>query len=71
MAKGLKVAKDVLTWRKKQKPQSIMKTSTFNKIEAGAEKGGLPADRAKKVAGHAYWASVMAKFKERRQAKGK
>ena len=71
MAKGLKIAKDVLTWRKKQKPQSIMKTSTFNKIESGAEKGGLSEERAKKVAGSAYWNTVLAKFRERRKAKGK
>lgn len=71
MGKGLKVAKDVLGWRKKQKPQSIMKTSTFKGIEAGAKKSGIPAEGAKKVAGKAYWQSVMSKFKERRQAKGK
>ena len=59
-AKGL--PEPMLNWRAKQKTGAIMKPATFKKIEAKAEAGGLSPERAKKVAGKAYWKTAKAKY---------
>ena len=55
----------MLAWRSRQKTGAIMSPGKFEEIERKAEAGG--ARNAAKVAGAAYWATVKAKYKERRK----
>jgi len=57
-----KIPKKVRQWRRKQKKGAIMKPSTFAKIERGAARKG--ARNPKKVAGKAYWRTVLAKARK-------
>ncbi len=57
-----KKSKELLKWRKKQPEGSIMRPSTFKKIEKKAEKSG--ADDPKAVAGSAYWKTAEAKHRK-------
>jgi hypothetical protein len=59
-----KQSKELLSWRKKQKRGGIMKPKTFDEIVAESEKKGLSADKARKVAGAAYWNAASAKYKK-------
>lgn len=55
----------MLEWRKKQKTGAIMKPSTFEKIVEKAKKEyGVGEERAKKIAGKAYWQTVEKKYRE-------
>jgi len=54
--------KDMLAWRSRQKPGSIMKPSTFEKIKRSAAARG--ADDPEAVAGAAYWRTVRAKYRK-------
>ena len=53
---------DMLDWRSRQKPGSIMKPSTFESIVRSAAARGATNPEA--VAGAAYWKTVKAKYKE-------
>ena len=52
----------LLAWRSRQKRGSIMKSSTFKKIE-----GSRKARSGKRMAGAAYWRAAKSKY---RSAKG-
>jgi hypothetical protein len=60
--------KDLLDWRSKQKRGAIMKPSTFDEIVAENE-GKVGKERAKKMAGAAYWNVAEAKYKNRKSTK--
>jgi hypothetical protein len=55
---------DLASWRSRQKRGAIMKPSTFDEILTEAENRGLSKERAKKVAGAAYWKTAEAKYKK-------
>lgn len=59
--------KGLLAWRSRQKPGAIMRPSTFERIKGAAKREyGLGEERAKKVAGKAYWTTVKAKFRKKK-----
>jgi hypothetical protein len=58
----MKIPAKMLKWRRKQKRGAIMKPETFKGIEASVESKGLSPEKAKKVAGAAYWRSVKRKY---------
>lgn len=59
MAQARHKSKSLLRWRRRQKPGSIMKPSTFRAIERRAAAAGYVNPRA--VAGKAYWTTVKAR----------
>lgn len=63
------ITRKMLKWRRKARRGAIMTPATFEKIKRGAEAGGLPVERAEKIAGAAYWATAKAKFRKRRKKK--
>ena len=62
MMKEEKMSAGLKSWRKKQKPGAIMKSSTFKKIASKAKKAGYKNPKA--VAGKAYWTTAKAKYKK-------
>ncbi len=60
----VKMSKENLDWRKKQKRGAIMKPKTFKKIEQKSEAEGHSAKIAKEIAGSAYWTTEKSKFKK-------
>jgi len=59
-----KKGKGLLAWRSRQKRGAIMKPSTFEEIKEKAKKRyNIGEERAKKVAGKAYWRTAKKKFK--------
>ncbi len=59
------VSRALLEWREKRGRGEIMRPSTFKEIKEEAKKRyGLSEERAKKVAGKAYWQTARAKFRE-------
>lgn len=61
------LSKQLLKWRRKKKPGSLMKPKTFAGIVASEEAKGLSPERAKKAAGRAYWNAVKSKYKGRKK----
>ena len=59
-----KIPPDILKWRNSQKEGSIMKPSTFKKIESDALRRGLSKESARAEAGKAYWNAVKSKRKK-------
>jgi len=56
--------KGILAWRSRQKHGAIMEPETFEKIKKEAEKRyGIGEERAKKIAGKAYWKTVKSKYR--------
>ena len=64
----MKESPSLLSWRKKQRLGSIMKSSTFAKIKANASAHGATNPEA--VAGAAYWRAAEAKYREKRPELG-
>lgn len=72
MSKNRAVPEKTLKWREKQPAQSIMKTSTFNKIKRKAAKKYGSEKKGEKTAGKSYWNTVKSKFKAaNKQSKSK
>ncbi len=59
--KNPSIPRKVLSWREKQKKGSIMRPSTFKRIEKEAKKAGYTDPKA--VAGKAYQTTLMAKYR--------
>lgn len=57
----------MLKWRRKQKRGAIMKPETFEDIKQSAEARSVGGERAKKIAGAAYWRTARAKFEASKQ----
>jgi len=66
-----KKSKALLEWRAKQKRGAIMKPETFEEIVEKAKKKGLSEERAKRVAGKAYWRAAERKYKEAKKKKSR
>lgn len=64
-----KMSEALKDWRKKQPRGAIMKPETFSQIEAEEKAKGLPAGRAEKAAGAAYWQVAKSKFAKRKGKK--
>ncbi|MEW6215967.1 MAG: hypothetical protein AB1478_12325 [Nitrospirota bacterium] len=62
-----KIHKDVLSWRRRQPHGAIMRRSTFEKIKRKAARRGATDPQA--VAGAAYWKTVRAKYRGKKQRK--
>lgn len=60
--KNIKIPAKMLAWREKQKHGSVMRPSTFKKIEQKAKKAGYMFPKA--VAGSAYWKTLRAKYRD-------
>jgi len=58
------IPREVLEWRRRQPPSAIMRPKTFKEIERKARQYG--ATDPTRVAGAAYWKTVMAKYRRRR-----
>lgn len=69
MAKSKKYSESFLAWRRRQPPSAIMRPSTFEKIMKDAMKRGFSKERAKRIAGAAYWRTAESKYKERKKKK--
>ncbi len=52
----------LLAWRRKQKKGAIMKASTFERIVREKMAEGMSEDRARRVAGAAYWNTAESKY---------
>lgn len=57
-----KIPEEVLKWREKLPPETVMRRKTFEKIKREAEKRGYRYPEA--VAGQAYWKTLLAKYKK-------
>jgi len=56
---------DVLAWRRRTKPGKIMKPTTFERIvRKSMARYGISRQRAKSIAGRAYWRTVEARYKK-------
>lgn len=62
---GLKENPSLLAWRERVGRGRVMSPSTFQSIKEEAKRRyGLSEERARKVAGKAYWETARAKFRE-------
>jgi len=67
-----KIPKKILEWRERQRPGAIMRPETFEEIKEKAKRRyGIGEERARKVAGKAYWQTVKAKAREKAKKRAK
>jgi len=60
-----KVSRKKRTWRRQQKRGAIMQPSTFKRIKEEAKRRyGVGEERAKRIAGKAYWRTVESKYRK-------
>jgi len=57
------IPKKVKAWRRRQPHGAIMAPETFRKIATEATRRYGSQERGKRVAGAAYWRTVLAKFR--------
>ena len=62
----MKTSVGLRKWRREQKKEAIMKSSTFESIKESEIEKGLSEERATKAAGAAYWAAARKKYRERK-----